>query len=68
MTEPQQHEMAKSLPGLATPWPEPRRWPVTRRLLAMWRWEWERGAHSDAAKNARRSLECRVAGLGVDVL
>jgi hypothetical protein len=59
---------AKELPGLATPWPDPRHFPVTRRLLAMWRWEWERGEDSEAARNARKSLENRVAGLGVEVL
>lgn len=68
MTEPDTKDMAKSLPGLATPWPNPRRWPVTRRLLALWRWEWERGPQSDAAQNARRSVENRVAALGVEVL
>lgn len=66
--EPEPHEMAKSLPGLGTPWPNPRKYAVTRRLLALWRWEWERGEHSEAAKNARRSLENRVAALGIEVL
>lgn len=60
--------MAKSLPGLATPWPDPRRYAVTRRLLAYWRWAWERGEDSEAARNARRSLENRVASLNVEVL
>lgn len=54
-------------PGLGTPWPEHRRFPVTRRLLALWRWEWERGADSQAANNARKSLETRLAGLGVEL-
>ena len=66
--EPTTNDMAKSLPGLATPWPNPRTFPVTRRLLALWRWEWERGPNSEAAKNARTSLQNRVAGLGVEVL
>ena len=61
--QPAQHEMAKSLPGLATPWPDPRVWSVTRRLLALSRWEIERGPESDAAKNARSSLCERTAGL-----
>lgn len=55
------------VPGLATPWPEHRRWSVTRRLLALWRWEWERGEDSEAAKNARKSIENRLAGLGVEL-
>jgi hypothetical protein len=53
------------IPGLATPWPDARRFPVTRRLLALWRWEWERGPDSEAACNARRSVEERVAPLGI---
>jgi len=56
------------VPGLATPWPDPRKYSVTRRLLALWRWEWERGEDSDAARNARTSLVNRTAGLGVDIL
>jgi hypothetical protein len=60
--------MSGEAPGLATPWPDPRRWSVTRRLLAMWRWEWERGPDSDAARNARRSVEVRTEVLGVEVL
>jgi hypothetical protein len=67
MTDPH-NIMAKSLPGLATPWPDPRRYAVTRRLLALWRWEWERGPDSTAARNARASLEARTEALGVDVL
>ncbi len=55
------------IPGLATPWPPHRRWPVTRRLLALWRWEAERGEDSDAARNARTSLRNRIAKLGVDI-
>ena len=66
--EPTTTDMAKSLPGLATPWPNPRTFPVTRRLLALWRWEWERGPNSEAAKNARTALVNRVAALGVEVL
>lgn len=50
-------------PGCATPWPNPKRYSVTRRLLALWRWEWERGPESDAAVNARRSLVNRTAAL-----
>lgn len=50
-------------PGCATPWPNPRRYPVVRRLLALWRWEYERGPDSEAARNARRSLVNRTAGL-----
>lgn len=53
--------------GLASPWPDARRFPCTRRLLAMWRWEWERGPGSEAATNARKSLESRLAGLGVEL-
>lgn len=56
------------IPGLDTPWPEPRHWPITRRLLALWRWEAERGEDSLAAHNARRSIENRAAALGVEVL
>lgn len=55
------------VPGLATPWPDARKFAVTRRLLALWRWEWERGEDSEAAKNARKSLENRLAGLGVEL-
>lgn len=55
------------VPGLATPWPNPRKFAVTRRLLALWRWEWERGEDSEAAANARRSIENRLAGLGVEL-
>lgn len=51
--------------GLATPWPTVPRWSVTRRLLALWRWEHERGKDSEAARNARKSLETKLAGLGV---
>jgi hypothetical protein len=51
------------IPGLASPWPDPRRYPVTRRLLALWRWEAERGPDSEAANNARRSLVNRTAAL-----
>lgn len=54
--------------GLDGPWPNPLRFPVTRRLLALWRWEYERGPDSDAAKNARRSVENRTAALGITVL
>jgi hypothetical protein len=50
-------------PGCGVPWPDPRRYPVTRRLLALWRWEWERGPDSDAATNARQSLVNRTAGI-----
>ncbi len=53
--------------GLATPWPEPRRWPMARRLLACWRWESERGEDSDAVKNARASLAERTRSLGISV-
>lgn len=53
-------------PGCATPWPDPRRWSVTRRLLALWRWEYERGPDSVAATNARRSLSTRTAGMVPD--
>lgn len=55
------------VPGLATPWPDPRKFPVTRRLMAYWRWEHERGEGSEAARNARRSVENRAATLGVEV-
>lgn len=51
------------VPGCATPWPHPRRFPTVRRLLALWRWEYERGPDSDAAQNARRSLVNRTAAL-----
>ena len=51
--------------GLFTPWPEPHRWPVTRRLLAYWRWTNE--AHATGAENARRSVEARTEPLGVSV-
>lgn len=50
-------------PGCGVPWPCPRRYRVTRRLLALWRWEWERGPDSEAATNARRSLVNRTAAL-----
>lgn len=50
--------------GLQTPWPSPKAWPVTRRLLAMWRWEHERGPDSEAACNARRSLQERTESIG----
>lgn len=50
-------------PGCGVPWPDPRRYPVVRRLLALWRWEYERGPESDAAQNARRSLVNRTAAL-----
>ena len=53
--------------GLATPWPDPKRYAVTRRLLAMWRWEAERGEDSEAARNARASLVARVGELGVSL-
>lgn len=59
--------MANQFPGLDTPWPDAKKFKVTRRLLALWRWEWERGADSLAAQNARRSLENRLAGLGVEL-
>jgi hypothetical protein len=59
---------AVQAPGLATPWPNPKRFPVTRRLLAYWRWEAERGEDSEAARNARTSLVNRTAGIGVEVL
>ncbi len=54
--------------GLATPWPNPKRFVVTRRLLAYWRWAGERGEDSPSARNARTSLENRTAALGVEVL
>lgn len=57
-----------TIPGLASPWPCPRRFAVTRRLFAYWRWEAERGEHSQAATNARNSIRNRVAGLDVEVL
>lgn len=57
-----------ALPGLFGPWPDARRFPITRRLFALWRWEHERGVDSDSARNARRSVETRAAALGVDVL
>lgn len=56
------------VPGLAGPWPNPLRYPVTRRLLALWRWEHERGENSEAAHNARKSLLNRTAALPVSVL
>lgn len=46
----------KDLPGLATPWPHRVKFANTRRLLAMWRWEWERGQDDSAAVNARASV------------
>jgi len=52
-------------PGTSTPWPRVPRWSVTRRLLAAWRWEWERGENSEAARNAWASIERRLAALGV---
>lgn len=58
--------MTQEHQGLQTPWPDPRVWSVTRRLLASWRWEAERGPDSIAAQNARASVEHRVEGLGVD--
>lgn len=61
-------EASEEVPGLATPWPSRNIYPVTRRLLAYWRWAWERGEDSEAARNARHSIEDRVAGLGVEVL
>jgi hypothetical protein len=61
-------EDSKDLPGLATPGPDPKHYPVTRRLLAYGRWEHERGPDSDAARNARMSLINRAAALGVEVL
>jgi hypothetical protein len=51
------------VPGCAVPWPHPKRWSVTRRLLALWRWEHERGPDSDAANNARRSLRDRTSAI-----
>jgi hypothetical protein len=57
--------MSDETPGLASPWPDARRYPVTRRLLALWRWEAARGPDSETARNALRSLSDRVAGLGV---
>jgi hypothetical protein len=55
------------IPGLAGPWPDHRRWSVTRRLLAHWRWEAERGEDSEAAKNSRKSIEQRTEALGIEV-
>ncbi len=60
--------LTRVVPGLAAPWPDARRYPVTRRLLALWRWDAERGADSEAVRNAAASLSRRTAGLGVDVL
>jgi hypothetical protein len=60
--------MPNDIPGLDAPWPNPKRFPVSRRLLAYWRWAEERGEDSDAARNARKSIENRVAALGVEVL
>lgn len=57
-----------NIPGLATPWPDHRRYAITRRLFALWRWEHERGEGSEAARNARTSLINRAAALGVEVL
>lgn len=66
--EQPEEDPVNEVPGLASPWPNPHRYPITRRLLALWRWEWERGENSEAAYNARRSLENRTAGIGVEVL
>lgn len=60
-------DMANSLPGLAGPWPDRRKWPVTRRLLAAWRWEYERGPRDIATRNAYNSVTAH-APLGADVL
>ncbi len=59
--------MANSLPGLHTPWPDHRRWACTRRLLSAWLWAYERGEDSEAARNARKSLDNRLAGLGIEL-
>jgi hypothetical protein len=56
MNEPKGPSMAKSLPGLGTPWPDRRVWSITRRLLALWRWEWEKGEDSTEAANTRASI------------
>lgn len=66
--EAEAHNAMDRVPGLDTPWPDARRWAITRRLLALWRWEHERGPDSDAACNARKSLQNRAAALGVEVL
>jgi hypothetical protein len=65
--EAEAHNAMEPVPGLATPWPHPKRFPITRRLFAWWRWEHERGPESDAARNAHTSLANRVAVLGVDI-
>lgn len=57
----------EAVPGLATPWPDKRKWPITRRLLAAWRWEHEKGPHDVATRNAYNSVTCK-APLGADVL
>lgn len=59
---------AKDLPGLATPWPDRHKFANTRRLLAAWRWAWERGEDSEAAQNAFKSLREHTAPLGVEIL
>lgn len=56
------------VPGLDTPWPDARVWPVTRRLFAWWRWCWERGVDSVAARNALNSIRNRAAALRVEVV
>lgn len=58
----------EDLPGLATPWPHRTRFANTRRLLAAWRWQWERGEDSEAAKNAFNSIREHTATLGVEVI
>lgn len=49
-------------------WPNHKRYPIARRLFALWRWEHERGPDSIEASNARKSIENRGAALGIDIL
>lgn len=61
--------MTKTEPqGLATPWPDKRKWEVTRRLLAAWRWHHEYGPANPATINAYNSVQRRAAEVGADVL
>lgn len=55
------------MPGLATPWPDRHKFANTRRLLAAWRWEWERGPDSDAARNAYKSIQEHTAPLTAEL-